>query len=78
MPHRGNEARRASGLLRGVLDRVIDLEQQVSSADAIPNLVRQVSERGECTDSVSLTVTDVDHLTWDESTEGWDQGNQWK
>lgn len=66
MPHRDDDARRASGLLRGVLDRLIDLEQQVASTDAIPNLIRQVDEQADCTDTVSVSTESAGAAQYDQ------------
>lgn len=71
-----NRAKEAVGIVRGVIDRVSDLEQQVSSDQGIPNLVRSISEELSISDSVTTSTTTVDRFTWGQ--DNWDDGSkQW-
>lgn len=49
---------RVAKLYRGLQDRVNDLEQSVAGAEGIPNLLRQVTDRTNVGDSVSVSVAE--------------------
>lgn len=62
--------RQAVRVLRGVEERVTQLEQAVSTGDVLPNVIRSVSEDGEATDQATLSTASAGAFQWDQ--DKWD------
>lgn len=58
--------RRAVRILRGLQDRLSNVEQAVSSGDGTPNLLRSVTDRLALGDTVSATTIDPEYLTYNQ------------
>jgi len=63
--------KRAVGLLRDVKDRVVQLEQQVSTSEGLPNLLEFVTDTSEASDDVTATTEAAGGFQWDQ--DSWDQ-----
>lgn len=65
-----DERRRAVRILRGLEERLKNVEEATSSADGTPNLLRSVKDRMTLGDTVSRTVETRDPFQWDQ--DDWD------
>ena len=63
----------AAALIRGLKDRVAQLEETVSSAEGIPNLVRPVEDEASVTDTATVTEDAATSTTW--GTDNWGANN---
>jgi len=59
--------RKARGLLRGVLDRVQDLEESISSDEGKPHLLRSLEESLGISDAIATTTDAAGAMNWDSS-----------
>jgi len=55
----------AVGILRGIKERVEDLEESVANQEGVPNVLRFVTDRATSGDTVSTTVEAAGDATWD-------------
>jgi len=65
------DAKDAVGILRGIKDRVEDLEESVANQEGVPNILRFVTDKAVSDDSVSTAVQAAGDAQWDQ--DSWDQ-----
>lgn len=70
------EAERAARLLKRMQKRVNSLEETVGRDDGLPNLLETQTDRADGQEATAQTVEAVEHLTWDEEADSWDD-QQW-
>lgn len=70
-------SRYAAAVLRGLKDRIDELENQVRPQDAVPNILRSVVDEATVGDTVAVTLFEAaGDLLWD--TNGtWDGTDEW-
>lgn len=61
-----DQRKEAAEILRGLADRVTQLEQAVSSSEGRPNLVRSVEEDATAADTVSVTTEAAGAAVYDQ------------